>query len=625
MLRSSTCLPLVLSVFLLGSVTGCGGDSSSSGDGGPPAVDGALSDGGASVDAGGCGNDSCDDGETCETCVQDCGECPPPACSDGIDNDSDGFVDWQYDLGCANAADDDETAGPREDEDGFTTFDGSPDSLYVFVSSSSGDDDNDGSTPELAVATLARGAELVRDGENDFLLLRRGDSWRGQSLGRFKSGKDATHPLVVASYGDSATRPRIEVDQNFIDHGGHERSFVAIVGLEIVSFPKIPDDPDYNGADGGGFRYVGGGSNLLIEDCHLLYGEMVVQSYSTYHYQDVEIRRNVIEQSYHVDTCGQNSAFRPSGLYASHVDGLTVEENVFDHNGWNEDVASACATMYNHNMYLNADGLVVRGNVIARASSMGIKMRSDVTGDADDLLFEDNLVVDGEIGFGIGGNTSEPARFSNVVVRGNVFTQIGLGNPTDRNFAWMLGISDNATALIEANYFLHQPWYDNAYGVQLGGGTASDITVTGNLFYDLRKRSLQVQAQDAWSNVAITGNTFVDPTHDSCLVDHSGGFGAVTYSDNAYSSSAGTDWFCVDGSRQNMTAWESSSGESATTWSGTFTDPDRTVGSYADSLGVTSTLDGFLEAARQQNRLDWHPELMATAVNAYIRAGFEEN
>ncbi|MBW2525644.1 MAG: right-handed parallel beta-helix repeat-containing protein [Deltaproteobacteria bacterium] len=582
-------------------------------------------------DCGPCGEPTCGDGqcngdESCETCEEDCGECPITECGDGIDNDGDGYVDWQYDLGCANERDQDEAAGPRDEEGGFTTFDGSPSSQYVFVSSSEGDDANDGSSPEQAVQTLARGAELVRDGEHDFLLLRRGDTWRGETLGRFKSGQDANHPLVVASYGESTDRPRLEVDGHFINHDGHPRSFVTVTGLEIVSFPKIPGDPSFDGATGGGFRYVGGGTNLLIEDCHFLYAELVVQSCCNEHYEDVEVRRNVIELNYHVDTCGQNNAFRPSGHYASHVTNLLIEDNVFDHNGWNEDVATACATMYNHNMYLNADGLVVRGNVIARASSMGIKMRSDATGDADDLLFEDNLVVDGEIGFGIGGNTSEPDRFSNVTVRSNVFSQIGLGNPTDRNFSWMLGIADNATATIEDNHFLHQPWYDNAFGIHLGGGSATDITVSGNLFYDLRRRSLWVETAAGWSGIAVTGNTFVDPTHGSCLVDHVGGFSALSYSDNRYSSSSGSDWFCVDGAGQTLSQWQSSSGETgASTWSGTFVDPDRTTGSYAESIGLTGTLEGFLEAARGQSRLDWQDELTASAVNDYIRAGFAEN
>ena len=540
-------------------------------------------------------------------------------CNDGIDNDGDGYTDWGMDLGCANA-NDDEISGPRDQEGGFTTYDPGADSLLIYVSSSGGDDANDGSSPDKAVKTLARGAELVRDGENDFMLLKRGDTWHGEKLDRFKSGKDATHPLVIASYGESEKMPRVEVDTNFIDHNGKPRSFVHVVGLEIVSYPKIPGGADFDGATGGGFRYVGGGDGLLIEGCHLLYGEMVLQSFGTEHYDGIEVRRNVIEQSYHVDTCGQSSTYRPSGIYSSHVQNLLIEENVLDHNGWNEDVSSACASMFNHDMYLNADHLVIRGNVIARASSMGIKMRSDTTGDADDLVFEDNLLVDGEIGIGIGGNSSEPDRFSNVQLKNNVFTQIGLGNPTNRNFAWMLDIADNATAMVEGNYFLHQPWYQNAYGISMASGSASDITISSNLFYDLKGRGISLKPQSGWSNVKVTKNRIIDATNGSCLVDHQGSFANVSYADNQY---GGTLRLCVDNKDVDLAGWKAASGEStASQWSGSFSDPDRTVGTYAGTLGLPATLEGYLGEARKQSRLTWRSDLEASAVNDYIRAGF---
>jgi hypothetical protein len=607
-----------------GGTSGSGGSAGAAGTAGSGGSAGAAGTAGSGGSAGAAGTAGSGGSAGAAGTAGSGGSSGITECNDGIDNDGDGLVDWQQDLGCANAGDDDETAAPRDQEGGFSTFDVGAGSQVIYVSSSEGDDNNDGTSPAEAVATLARGAELVRDGENDFMLLRRGDVWRGESLGRFKSGQDAAHPLVLASYGDSTALPRIEVNQQFIDHNGKARSFVAVIGLEIVSYPKIPGDSDFDGATGGGFRYVGGGQGLLIEGCHLVYGEVVVQSYGTEHYDGVEVRRNVIEQSYHVGTCGQNSAFRPSGMYSSHVTNLTIEGNVFDHNGWNEEVTEACATMYNHNMYLNADGLVVRDNIIARASSMGIKMRSDATGDAEGLVFENNLLVDGEIGIGIGGNTSEPARFSEVTIRNNVFTEIGLGNPTDRNFSWMLAVADNVSATIEDNYFLHQPWYTNAYGISLGGGSASDITVSGNTFYNLRARSLRVRPEAGWSNVSVVSNTFVDPTHDSCLVDHEGGFGAVSYANNAYLSSAGNDWFCVDGNRRSLSEWTSDSGESgAMTHSGSFADPTRTVSTYASSLGLASNLEAFLEVARQQSRLTWRSDMTANAVNDYIRAGFQ--
>jgi len=589
----------------------------------------APSDGGTGAgqpDAGSAGEVLQDAGrlspDSGQPASQDAGAAPTPECSDGIDNDGDGLVDWQYDLGCANG-DDDEAAAPRDQEGGFTTFDPSPASRIVYVSSSTGDDGRDGTSPALAVKTLARAAGLVRDGQHDFMLLRRGDTWR-ESLGAFKSGKDATHPLVVASYGESTARPRVEVATHFINHGGKARSFLALVGLEIVSYKKIPEAPDFDGATGGGLRFVGGGRSLLVEDCHFQYGEIVLQSFGTEHYEDLALRRNVIELSYHVDTCGQNQEFRPSGVYASHVTGLTLEENVFDHNGWNEDVPSACATMFNHNMYLNAHRLVVRDNVVARASSMGIKMRSDVTDGADELLFENNLLVDGEIGIGIGGNTSEPRRFTDTVIRRNVFTQIGMGNASGRNFAWMLEVTGNVNTRVEDNHFLHQPWFDNAYAITLASDALADIHVARNLFYDLRKRALNVKVGPAWSNVTVSDNTFVDPSHGSCLVEHQGSFTEVKYEGNAYSSGKGSDWFCIDGSRKTLAEWKTGSGETgASTWTGTFTDPDRTVGSYAATLGLEGTLEAYLGEAKKQSRFNWKGNLTAAAVNDYIRAGFE--
>ena len=103
-------------------------------------------------------------------------------CDDGIDNDADGLVDWQYDLGCSSAEDSTEAALPRDQEGGWTTFDPGSDTRVVYVSSSTGSDVNDGSSPALAVRTVERGADLVRDGQNDFLLLHRGDVWRDTSV-----------------------------------------------------------------------------------------------------------------------------------------------------------------------------------------------------------------------------------------------------------------------------------------------------------------------------------------------------------------------------------------------------------------------------------------------------------
>ncbi|MCB9596232.1 MAG: right-handed parallel beta-helix repeat-containing protein [Sandaracinaceae bacterium] len=596
-------------------------------------------DAGAARDGGGVGSDGGADGP--DAAPRDGGGTAPDAagadagvseCDDGIDNDGDGLVDWQRDLGCWGPGDRTEAARPRDEEAGFTTFDVGTDSVVVYVAKG-GDDGNDGATPETAVATLARAAELVRDGENDFVLLHRGDTWRDPVWPRrFLSGRDATHPMVIASYGDSTERPRLELGTWFINHDGQARSFVAITGLHFVGYQFDPDDPGFTGEGDGALRYVGGGEHLLVEDCHLEYAELVVQSCCGESYADVEVRRNVVEKAYHAGTCSPGDpngdpTFRPSGMYSSHVERLTIEGNLFDHNGWNEDVATACATIYNHNLYLNGHDVVIRDNLLTRASSIHIKLRSDTTGDMSGLVVENNFFVEGEIGVSLGGNTTEPGRFSESTVRRNVMSDIGRSRPTTRSLAWGLDVSDNDGLSVTQNLFLdqHEMGVGNSYALNLAGGTANDVVVEDNLFYRIQRTAIRARPTAGHSAIRVAGNDLVDPDQDSCLVDHDGPFGAYRYADNRYQSSADdADWFCTASGRASLEEWQTASGETGASRlpDPGFPDPDRTVETYAESLGLAPTLDAFLAAARQQSRLTHRPELGAPALNDYVRAGF---
>ncbi len=559
----------------------------------------------------------------------------PAECNDGIDNDGDGYTDWQSDFGCYGPGDQTEAALARADEDGFTTFELPDDGLVIYVSND-GDDGADGLTPETAVATLTHAADLVRDGEHDFILLRRGDVWRDEGLARFKSGRDATHPLVIGGYGDSMTLPRIEVAGHFIDHNGQARSHVALIGLHLVSYPGMPGDPGFDGEPEALLRYVGGGTNLLVEGCHFQYGEIVVQSIDDATvYEDVEVRRNVVERAYHRDTCtpgdpNGNSAFRPSGLYSSHVHRLTIEDNVFDHNGWNpEDEPTACATIYNHNLYVNGTDMVVRGNLLARASSIHIKFRSDTSGDMQGLLVEDNFFIEGEIGISLGGNSDEAYRFVDGELRDNVFTDIGRSQPTGRTLAWGIDIIDNDGLAIVDNLVLNNraPGVNNAYGLSISGGTGRDYQIDGNLFWRLQNRAIRISGDPGHDAVSVTGNTIVDPELGGKLVDFSGSFGAYAFGDNAYHSSAAVDaWFSVPGmGNVSLADWTAASGEAGATSIEvpSFTDPERDAESYAAAIGEGSTLQDLLDAALGQTRLTWREDLTAGAINDWIRAGFD--
>ncbi|MEZ4340635.1 MAG: right-handed parallel beta-helix repeat-containing protein [Sandaracinaceae bacterium] len=319
--------------------------------------------------------------------------------------------------------------------------------------------------------------------------------------------------------------------------------------------------------------------------------------------------------------------FRPSGMYSSHVERLTIEGNLFDHNGWNEDVASACATIYNHNLYLNGRDVVIRDNLLTRASSIHIKLRSDTTGDMSGLIVDDNFFVEGEIGISLGGNSSEPNRFVDSVVRRNVMSDIGRSRPTTRSLAWGLDVQDNDGLMVLENLFLnqHEAGVTNSYAVNLAGGTLSDVVVEDNLFYRIQRSALRARPTAGHATIRVADNDFFDPDQGSCLVDHEGAYAAYTYEGNRYQTSAvAAAWFCTPSGRATLDGWATESGETGASVLGDpgYPDADRTVETYAASLGLAPTLEAFLAEARTQSRLTWRPELGAPALNAWIRAGF---
>src|SRR3989338_5249932 len=56
-----------------------------------------------------CGDKICQSNETASSCSSDCGSTGGFICSDGKDNDSDGFIDYPSDTGCYSSADMTET------------------------------------------------------------------------------------------------------------------------------------------------------------------------------------------------------------------------------------------------------------------------------------------------------------------------------------------------------------------------------------------------------------------------------------------------------------------------------------------------------------------------------------
>src|SRR5213078_3539973 len=123
------------------------------------------------------------------------------------------------------------------------------------------------------------------------------------------------------------------------------------------------------------------------------------------------LRRSIITDAYVTSGHSQGAIF-------SGVNGLTIEGNVFDHNGWNEQVAGAVATKFNHNVYVVADNknVVVKDNIIANASSHGLTARSGgkISG---------NIFINNPIGmsFGFNNGSAETAGGVSGYIKDNIF------------------------------------------------------------------------------------------------------------------------------------------------------------------------------------------------------------
>ena len=119
-------------------------------------------------------------------------------------------------------------------------------------------------------------------------------------------------------------------------------------------------------------RLVASTKGMLVEDCVIdQFGDNIYLSGYYGDQSNFKLRRSVLTDAW-------SPRDKAQGLYASDVSGLLLEENVFDHNGWNEDVANGGASSMSHNAYIAStnDNVVVRGNIFADAASHGLQARA---------------------------------------------------------------------------------------------------------------------------------------------------------------------------------------------------------------------------------------------------------
>jgi len=508
---------------------------------------------------------------------------------------------------------------------GWTEFEPSADSLIVYVSSSGGDDTNDGLSEATPVKTIAKGKSIIRSGMPDHLLLKRGDVW-STGMGEWtKSGKSAAEPMVISTYGDAVERPLLKTGATEGISAYKVVNYVAIMGVHFYAHTRDPKSPDFVGGAGmEGIRWFAETDFLHIED-------VMVQSYAGTNVsiiagvlgeiKDVRVRRSILVDSYKDYDVGH-----AQGLYADKIQGLLIEENLLDHNGWNETAFHASKTNYNHNMYIqvSCENLVVRRNISTRASSHGLQARPGGT-------VEHNLFVDNATGFSFGLVLGENApKVGGVTgdVLSNVIrdsTDLGAEDGQARGLGIQLGNIKQAT--VEDNVIAHDK-SAKPYGaaIELGSNNGigiENLLVKSNIIYDWRGNFRADGAK--FVSTTIKENQIQSPDDPTFLFTFLGAKSSqVELSSNTwFTGNPAQDWFKIGATTYSFDEWVATMGEvESTSAQASFPDPARTLGKFHESLGLAGTFDAYLAEARKQSIKNYKYAYIAEAPINFIREGF---
>jgi hypothetical protein len=485
------------------------------------------------------------------------------------------------------------------------------------------------------VRTIARGVSLLRDGSPDWLLLRRGDMWN-EGLGSWKkSGRSADEPMLISSYGTNRRRPILKTGEfNGIYAQNDPISNLDIIGIHFYSSSRDPQSADFTGSpEVTGIRWLVNTQNLLIEDS-------VFQSYSTNIFispelsgpiTNVTIRRSIVIDSYAVTG-------HSAGALLGGIDGLTLEGNLFDHNGYNNSVEGAEATIQNHNIYLVQDNknVVVRDNIIANASSHGLQARAG--GDIENNIFINNPVA---MSFGlVNGSTEAPGGVSGKIA-GNAFIGSGSINGQPRGYAIELGnIRPGGGTRISNNFFLGDentstPAIQLSYGkvgsLPSGQVGINDLTIDNNIvsgwasaLYTNQNLVPGGTGPTALNNLTVRDNDF-QRTTDPQIFTLLGGIDPLQehFSGNRYySATADSNWFSVARTPISFAGWQQLFEPTAVKGLANYPDPARNIATYEASLGGYPSVDEFVTNARKQASFNWDAQYTAGAVKNYLQGGF---
>lgn len=276
----------------------------------------------------------------------------------------------------------------------------------MFVNSAIGSDSNGcagAQQPTTPLRTLAAGIQCIVQNAKagDQVMVAEGTRYAEPiSNLTFRDGYSAQYPTVIQSYDPADPF-------NEAKHGratGSKRPVFAVSGDNAVTI--LGSNYAIRGLDLDGASqpdvvesFVGGNNNVLLENNIFRAVDVTFDKGSGSQASHQVMRKNAFYGTWSPTSHAQ-------GLYVGGTDALTVEDNVFWHNGWkvgvtrDTDVTLGGPTTFRHALYAQIDtSSLVRRNTFIDPSLTGCSCRGDTS-------IQENVFIDnpGAIGAGMGPN-----------------------------------------------------------------------------------------------------------------------------------------------------------------------------------------------------------------------------
>lgn len=302
-----------------------------------------------------------------------------------------------------------------------------------------------------------------------WLMFERGYEYSnaGRLINPGASGENALHPLLVTAYGtgaDPVINSGVAIFQRDSFH-------VVLQGIDVQTVMALQ------------------GENLLMDGISVTAKSANIQNVTGFTLRNSDFL-DIVQQDPARDLdYWHPSLNRTGGAFIKNVDGLLIENNLFDHNGWGDGydynlsaLFPQAPSMYSHNLYIQDDvrDVTVRDNILMRGASFGAQVRPGG-------LIEDNVFLDNNAALNfLGGNYKNAGPVANyTLLLGNLITSAGHKRVAEKEGALSIGIDNGATqSSLIGNIVAHLA--DPANAVEFAEKTITHTALTAgkNTYFD---------------------------------------------------------------------------------------------------------------------------------------------